>query len=157
MTTLFGDAISSSVNRRVDLDGKKDAAIMRTCRVRPAVPELCRELPGVMLASVSAAEKAVDTALRRADEFFMGISQVHKTANVLAERFNADQIYYAIAGALALNVHGVQRMTEDVDVLISRKDLKRFKKHWLGRGYTEVRPGGKSIRDESPHPSDEAR
>jgi hypothetical protein len=77
----------------------------------------------------------------------MGISQVHKTASVLAERLNADQIDYAIAGALALNAHGVQRMTEDVDVLISRKDLRRFKKHWLGRGYIEVRPGGKSIRD----------
>jgi hypothetical protein len=77
----------------------------------------------------------------------MRISQVHKTASVLAERLNADQIDYAIAGALALNVHGVQRMTEDVDVLISRKDLKRFKKHWLGRGYVEVRSGGKSIRD----------
>src|SRR5262249_51164427 len=63
------------------------------------------------------------------------------------ERLTADQIDYAIAGALALNVHGVQRTTEDVDVLIDRTDLKRFKKHWLGRGYTEVRPGGKSIRD----------
>ncbi len=77
----------------------------------------------------------------------MGISQVHKTASVLAERLNADQIDYAIAGALALNVHGVQRMTEDVGVIISRKDLRRFKNHWLGRGYIEVRPGGKSIRD----------
>lgn len=100
-----------------------------------------------MVRDVSAIDSAVDTALRRADEFFMGISQVHKTADVLAERFNADQIDYAIAGALALNVHGVQRMTEDVDVLINRKDLKRFKQHWLGRGYTEVQPGGKSIRD----------
>src|SRR5260370_10835143 len=100
-----------------------------------------------MFDCVSRVDTAVDAALRRADEFFMGISEVHKTASALAGRLTADRIDFAIAGALALNVHGVQRMTEDVDILISRDDLKRFKENWIGRGYIEVRPGGKSVRD----------
>ncbi len=112
------------------------------------IVRVVKAIARVMFRGVSATDRAVDAALRAADEFFMGISQVHKTANVLAERLNGDRFDYAIAGALALNVHGVQRMTEDVNVLVSRKDLKSFKKHWLGRGYIEVRPDGTSIRDE---------
>ncbi len=100
-----------------------------------------------MIDAVNGVDTAVDTALRRADEFFMGISKVHKTASTLAGRLTADHIDFAIAGALAVNVYGVQRMTEDVDILIRREDLQRFKDHWIGRGYVEVRTGGKSVRD----------
>src|SRR5207244_1783377 len=54
---------------------------------------------------------------------------------------------YAIAGALALGEHGYRRLTTDVDVLISKEGLGRFKDEWLGRGYVNVRPGGKAVRD----------
>ncbi len=49
--------------------------------------------------------------------------------------------------ASAVIAFGYQRLTVDVDVLIRRDDLARFKEQWLGRGYVEVRPGGKAVRD----------
>ena len=44
-------------------------------------------------------------------------------------------------------MHGFRRATEDVDVLITREGLARFKEEWLGRGYVELRSGGKAVRD----------
>jgi hypothetical protein len=81
------------------------------------------------------------------DAFFMGTSKIHQAAELLAVRLDEAGVGYAIAGALALAVHGFRRATEDVDVLISREGLARFKAEWLGRGYVEVRPGGKAVRD----------
>ncbi|MBI5477637.1 MAG: hypothetical protein HY906_02205 [Deltaproteobacteria bacterium] len=91
--------------------------------------------------------RGLENVLREADEYFMGTSRIQKTARELAARLRAANVDFAIAGALALNVHGVVRMTEDVDVLITRDGLRRFKDTWLGRGYVEIRPGGKPIRN----------
>jgi hypothetical protein len=88
-----------------------------------------------------------ETALERMGKYFMGSSPVQDTAAELARRLDEMQIDYAIAGALCLAAHGLVRATEDVDVLISREGLERFKQNWLGRGYVEVRPGGKAVRD----------
>ena len=91
--------------------------------------------------------RGMDQVLREADEYFMSVSKVHKTARDLTRRLRDEGIDFAIAGALALNAHGVIRMTEDVDILITREGLDRFKNAWLGRGYIELRPGGKPVRD----------
>lgn len=85
--------------------------------------------------------------LLRANEFFMGQSDVQAAARAIAKCFEEDGIDYAIAGALALAAHGRPRMTDDVDILIRREDLARFKQRWLGRGYVDVTPGLKAIRD----------
>lgn len=79
--------------------------------------------------------------------FFMGTSPIHRAALELRKRLDEAGIDHAIAGALCLGAHGVVRATEDVDVLITRDGLARFKASWLGRGYVEVRPGGKAVRD----------
>ena len=79
-------------------------------------------------------DEAVGRALEKADEYFMGIHEVQRTADALVRRLREMRIDFAIAGALALQVHGVSRMTEDVDVLITREGLERFKELWLGRG-----------------------
>jgi hypothetical protein len=34
-----------------------------------------------------------------------------------------------------------------VDVILAAQDLARFKEAWLGRGYVNVRAGGKPVRD----------
>jgi hypothetical protein len=77
----------------------------------------------------------------------MSDSPIHRTARALATRLDELGIDYAIAGALCLGAHGLVRATEDVDVLLSRDGLARFKSHWLGRGYLDLRPGGKGVRD----------
>ena len=77
----------------------------------------------------------------------MDSSPLQKAAADIARRLSEMGIDYAIAGALCLAAHGVVRATEDVDVLITREGLERFKQSWLGRGYVNLRPGGKAMRD----------
>jgi hypothetical protein len=88
-----------------------------------------------------------EVALERMGAYFMDTSPLQKAAADIARRLTEMGIDYAIAGALCLAAHGVVRATEDVDVLISREGLEAFKKRWLGRGYVDLRPGGKAVRD----------
>ena len=79
----------------------------------------------------------------------MADSPLQRAARDIATRLSDLGIDYAIAGALCLGAHGVVRATENVDVLVTRAGLDRFKAEWLGRGYTNLRPGGKAVRDTS--------
>lgn len=88
-----------------------------------------------------------EAALAEIGAYFLGSSPIQKAAADIARRLEALDIDYAIAGALCLAAHGVIRATEDVDILISREGLDRFKREWLGRGYVTLRPGGKAVRD----------
>ena len=85
--------------------------------------------------------------LEEADAYLAGRSRIQDTARALARIFDEARIPYAIAGAIALGAHGRVRLTEDVDVLVRREDLARFKGAWLGRGYVEATPGLKAVRD----------
>jgi hypothetical protein len=76
-----------------------------------------------------------------------GRSRIQNAARALARIFDEARIPYAIAGAIALGAHGRVRLTEDVDILVRREDLARFKAAWLGRGYVEPTPGLKAVRD----------
>jgi hypothetical protein len=89
----------------------------------------------------------VDALLARAQEYFMGRGSIHDAAAAIGRLLTDMGIDYAIAGAIALGEHGFERLTTDVDLLIRREDLARFKDAWLGRGYVELRPGGKAVRD----------
>ncbi len=86
-----------------------------------------------------------DDYLGRVGAFFVGESPVQKAALAIAQKLDEGCIPYAIAGALCLGAHGVVRATEDVDVLVTREGLERFKTQWLGR--VNLRPGGKAVRD----------
>ncbi len=88
-----------------------------------------------------------DALLEEAEAYFMGEGGVHNAAAAIAQRLAEAGLDYAIAGAIALGEHGLKRLTVDVDVLIRREDLARFKAEWLGRGYVDVRPGGRAVRD----------
>ena len=79
--------------------------------------------------------------------YFVDSSPLQTAAGEIARRLTELGIDYAIAGALCLAAHGVVRATEDVDVLITREGLTRLKETWLGRGYIDLRPGGKAVRD----------
>ena len=89
----------------------------------------------------------MDAVLGRAGAFFMGRSPVHQAAEEIARRLEAAGIDYAVAGALSLGYHGLMRTTEVVEVLITTQGLARFKEEWLGRGYVNLRAGGKPVRD----------
>jgi hypothetical protein len=92
-------------------------------------------------------DRRTDALLAEAEAYFMGEGAVHHAAAAIAARLTESGIDYAIAGAIALGEHGFKRLTVDVDILIRRDGLDRFKAAWLGRGYVQVRPGGKGVRD----------
>ena len=92
-------------------------------------------------------DSRMDALLAEGQDYFMGVGRLHDAAAAIGGLLTDATIDYAIAGALALGEHGFKRFTSDVDVLIRREDLARFKTQWLGRGYVDVRPGGKAIRD----------
>lgn len=77
----------------------------------------------------------------------MGVSDVHAALVELVKRLEEDQIPYAIVGAMALNELGYERVTNDVDVLLTREGLETFKRRHIGRGYVEKFPGSKGFRD----------
>lgn len=92
-------------------------------------------------------ERRFERALENAERFFMKTGQVHQAALAIAQRLDAENIPYAIAGAMALNAHGYERVTTDVDVLLTREGLAGLKRACLGRGYVEKFPGSKGVRD----------
>ncbi|MBI3927475.1 MAG: hypothetical protein HY319_18195 [Armatimonadetes bacterium] len=85
--------------------------------------------------------------LEEVDRFFMQTSNLHEAARAICRELAALQIPFAIAGALAANAHGHRRTTEDVDLLMTREGLARFKKLRLGLGWVERFPGSKGLRD----------
>ena len=92
-------------------------------------------------------EQRFERALENAERFFLKEGKVHKAALALADRLAKENVPYAIAGAMALGAHGYERMTTDVDLLLTPEGLARFKAANLGRGYVEKFAGSKGMRD----------
>ena len=84
---------------------------------------------------------------KRVDAFMMERSPVHDTMRRLARALGDLEIPFAIAGAMAANAHGHRRTTADVDVLMRREDLTRFKDRWIGRGWLDLFEGSKGFKD----------
>lgn len=84
---------------------------------------------------------------QRADLFFMEKSPIHDAMRRLAKTLAEMEIPFAIAGAMAANAHGHKRTTADVDILIRRDDLQRFKTQHIGRGWVDKFEGSKNFRD----------
>lgn len=77
----------------------------------------------------------------------MGKSPLHEAAAEIARRLSELGVDYAIVGAMALGAHGYERFTTDVDVLLTKEGLAKFKAANLGRGYLEIFEGSKGVRD----------
>ena len=90
---------------------------------------------------------SLDEVFRRAGEFFMKRSPVHAAARRIVEALMELNIPFAVVGAMSANAHGHVRTTEDVDLLLTREGLEAFKSVWLGRGWGELFPGSKGMRD----------
>jgi hypothetical protein len=86
-------------------------------------------------------------ALQTAGEFRMGEAPPQKAMRKIVAVLEEERIPYAVAGALALNQHGYQRLTVDLDLLLTREGLAALKRRVLGLGYVERFPGSKGLRD----------
>jgi hypothetical protein len=88
-----------------------------------------------------------EAALRNAEEFFMGDARVQRALDALAKTLDDLGVPYAIAGAMALNAYGYERVTTDVDVVLTREGLAKLKEKKVGLGYVEKFPGSHGLRD----------
>jgi len=70
--------------------------------------------------------------------FFQKRSPQHQTMRRLARRLEKAGIPYAIMGAMAVNAHGAERTTRDVDVLLTPEGLQRFRRQFVGKEYEQV-------------------
>ncbi|HEY7336373.1 MAG TPA: hypothetical protein VH639_15890 [Bryobacteraceae bacterium] len=91
--------------------------------------------------------QSFDHLLAEADRYFLETGKLHSTLVDLAHRLDREGISYAVLGAIALARYGYQRMTVDIDLLLSPESLARFQELCVGRGYVPAFPGAtKSFR-----------
>ncbi len=57
------------------------------------------------------------------------------------------KIPYAVVGGMALFRHGLRRFTEDVDILVTKHDLKTIHEKLKGPGYLPPHARSKHLRD----------
>ena len=88
-------------------------------------------------------------AMSESTRFFQGTSGLQQTLRELAKKLDALGIAYAVVGGMALLEHGYARMTEDVDLLVTRADLKKIHAGLEGLGYRREFAGSKNLRDTS--------
>jgi hypothetical protein len=71
--------------------------------------------------------------------FFQKRSPQHQAMRRLARRLRKAGIAYAIMGAMAVNAHGAERTTKDVDFLLTADGLERFRQEFVGKDYEQVK------------------
>ena len=87
-------------------------------------------------------------ALRESSAHFDHNNAVYRTLHRLTERLDEAKIPYALIDALAMNEHGYERMTTDIDLVMTREGLERFRAEFVGRGYRFAFQGArKTFRD----------
>ena len=86
--------------------------------------------------------------LKEASDYYMARGDVFTTLQKLTRRLEDEKIPYALVGGLALAAHGFVRMTQGIDLLMTREGLETFKQRFLGRGYVPAFSGAqKPFRD----------
>ena len=74
--------------------------------------------------------------------------KVHETMERVTARLASEGIPYAIIGGMAINAHGFERVTTDVDLLTTREGLDEIHLKLVGRGFVPKFPGArKKLRD----------
>ncbi len=86
---------------------------------------------------------APDATYDEGRKFFRGKGMLNKALRKIAADLDREQIDYVAIGAIALNRHGYRRFTEDIDLLLTKEGLERFRDRLVGLGY---RPGFEGAR-----------
>jgi hypothetical protein len=80
--------------------------------------------------------------VKEIEMFFQGKGAVHQSLRRLVKRLEKARIPHAIAGGMAVNAHGHERMTKDVDVLLTPDGFAEFQRLFVPKFYQPV-PGRK--------------
>ena len=88
-------------------------------------------------------------ALEEGGMYFERRSAVHDTLTRLTKSLDKLEIDYAVAGAMAMFLHGFRRFTEDVGILVTKDGLAKIHEALEGRGYVKLFKASKNLRDAS--------
>lgn len=67
--------------------------------------------------------------------FFRGEGMLNDALKRIVADLERNEIEYAVIGAVALNQHGYRRFTEDIDLLLTKAGLEKFRERLVGLGY----------------------
>lgn len=70
--------------------------------------------------------------------FHQGNDPAHVTLRRLVKRLDKANIVHAVMGGMAVYVHGHRRLTDDVDVLMTREGLAEFRRRFVPKHYEPV-------------------
>src|SRR5450756_754104 len=79
--------------------------------------------------------RSIWQVLREGDELFAHTGIVFETLRRLGQRLDEEGIPYTLIGGMALILHGYERFTKDVDIVLTKESLALFREKCLGRGY----------------------
>lgn len=86
-------------------------------------------------------------ALSEGSRHFDKKSAVFTALHKITKRLEDLSIPYAVVGGMALFEHGLRRFTEDVDILVTRENLKKVHDELDGLGYVPPHRHSKHLRD----------
>jgi hypothetical protein len=86
-------------------------------------------------------------ALLEGSMHFEKESAVFRSMEKIARRLDELGIPYAMAGGMAMFLHGYRRFTEDVDLLVTADALRAVHERLEGLGYVAPFAGSKNLRD----------
>ena len=78
-----------------------------------------------------------------ARRYFMGEGILNKALARLSNDLETHGIDYAVIGATALFAHGYERLTVDIDLLMTPMGLQKFHDELIGMGYVPAFPGAR--------------
>jgi hypothetical protein len=85
--------------------------------------------------------------LREIGMFFQSKDPVHQALRRLVRRLDKAHIAYAVMGAMAVNLHGARRTTDDVDILLTGADLERFRQEMVPKYYAPIEGRSRRFRE----------
>lgn len=91
------------------------------------------------LALIASPDRAYDEGLR----FFGGKGMINEAVKKITHDLETRGIDHTLIGAGALNRHGYQRFTSDIDMVLSTEGLERFHAELVGRVYRPAFPGAR--------------
>jgi hypothetical protein len=75
-------------------------------------------------------------------------ADVHRALDKIERRLTEQNIDYAVIGGMALDIHGYERVTNDVDLLTTKAGLDAIHERVVGLGYVPTFAGSrKRLRD----------
>jgi len=90
----------------------------------------------------------LQAALVEADRQANSEGAVWDSLRRIAGELQRLDIPYAVVGGLALQHFGIQRSTQDIDILVTPGGLERIHRKLVGHGYQPNSPGGRHLRDD---------